>query len=46
MSNYIHMSHNGKNLVYHIVYPTKYRRKVITEGVDKVLKEICLELRS
>lgn len=44
MSDYIHMSHNVTNLVYHIVCPTKYRRKVICEKVDRTLKEICLEI--
>ena len=30
--------------MYHIVCPAKYRRAVITEEVDKKLKEICLEI--
>jgi REP element-mobilizing transposase RayT len=30
--------------MYHIVCPAKYRRTVITEEVDKKLKEICLEI--
>jgi REP element-mobilizing transposase RayT len=30
--------------MYHIVCPAKYRRGVITEEVDKKLKEICLEI--
>ena len=38
------MSHNVTNLVYHIVCPTKYRRKVISEKVDRTLKQICLEI--
>ena len=42
MSDYIRMSHNVTNLVYHIVCPTKYRRKVISEKVDRTLKQICL----
>lgn len=44
MSDYIRMSHNVTNLVYHIVCPTKYRRKVISEKVDRTLKQICLEI--
>ncbi|EFW05220.1 hypothetical protein HMPREF9488_01551, partial [Coprobacillus cateniformis] len=46
-SIYIHNSHNVSNLVYHFVCPTKYRRIVITENVDKSLKQICegIELR-
>ena len=43
-SKYIHKSHNVTELLYHIVFPAKYRRVVIDEGVDKVIKEVCLEL--
>lgn len=42
MSEYIHKSHNVTVLMYHIVFPAKYRRAVIDEQVDTVLKEICL----
>ena len=31
-------------LVYHYVCPAKYRRAVIDEKVDQVLKEVCLEI--
>ena len=31
-------------LVYHFVCPAKYRRVVIDEKVDQVLKEVCLEI--
>ncbi|MFH1626916.1 MAG: transposase [bacterium] len=31
-------------LLYHIVCPIKYRRKVLTNEVEKGLKEICLEI--
>jgi len=34
-------SHNKSLLLYHIVCPTKYRRKVFTEPVEKTLKETC-----
>ena len=44
MSIYIHKSHNVNVLIYHLVCPTKYRRIVITEPVDMVLKETCLEI--
>ena len=30
--------------MYHIVCPAKYRRVVFTDEVDKVLKEVCLEI--
>ena len=29
-------------LIYHLVFPAKYRRVVFDEDVDEVLKEICL----
>lgn len=44
MSIYIHKSHNVSTLLYHIVCPAKYRKVVFSEEVDKVLKEICLEI--
>ena len=44
MSDYIHKSHNVTVLMYHLVFPAKYRRVVFDERVDTVLKEICLEL--
>ena len=31
-------------LVYHFVCPAKYRRVVIDEQVDQVLKEVCLDI--
>ena len=30
--------------MYHLVFPAKYRRVVINDEVDKVLKEVCLEI--
>ena len=42
MSYLIKKSHNVSILVYHLVCPTKYRRAVIDENVDRVLKETCL----
>ena len=44
MSLYLHKSHNVSCLIYHIVCPTKYRRIVISEQVDKTIKETCLEI--
>ena len=42
MSNYIRKSHNVTVLLYHLVFPAKYRRVVFDEQVDIVLKEVCL----
>jgi putative transposase len=44
VSEYIHKSHNVTVLLYHLVFPAKYRRAVFDEKVDGVLKEVCLEI--
>lgn len=44
MSDYIHKSHNVTVLMYHFVFPAKYRRAVFDDRVDEVLKEACLEI--
>jgi REP element-mobilizing transposase RayT len=44
MSHLIRKSHNVSILVYHFVCPAKYRRAVIDEEVDQVLKEVCLDI--
>jgi REP element-mobilizing transposase RayT len=43
-SQHIHKSHNKSLLLYHIVFPAKYRRKVFNKEVDKTLKLTCLEI--
>jgi putative transposase len=42
MSDYIRKSHNVTVLLYHMVFPAKYRRVIFDEKVDIVLKEACL----
>jgi len=44
MSKYIHKSHNVTVLLYHVVFPTKYRRVVIDGHVDQIIKETCIEI--
>jgi len=44
MSEYIHKSHNVTILLYHLVFPAKYRKAVFDEKVDAVLREVCLEI--
>ena len=44
MSEYIHKSHNVTVLLYHLVFPAKYRKAVFDEQIDAVLKEVCLEI--
>ena len=44
MSETLRKSHNVSILIYHFVCPAKYRRIVIGEEVEKVLRETCLEI--
>ena len=44
MSRLIRKSHNVSILVYHFVCPAKYRKAVIDEKVDQVLKEVSLDI--
>ena len=44
MSEHIHKRHNKNLMLYHLVCPIKYRRKVLTEAVSTSLKETCLEI--
>lgn len=44
MSEYIHRSHNVTVLIYHLVFPAKYRRAVFDDHADKVVKEVCLDI--
>ena len=43
MVEHIKKSHNKTLLLYHMVYPVRYRRKVFTEAVILSLREICAE---
>ena len=43
-SEHIYKSHNKILLLYHLVFPAKYRKKVFNEEIDKTLKEVCLEI--
>ena len=40
----LHSSHNVSVLMYHFVFPTKYRRVVIDPHVDEVITETCMEI--
>ena len=44
MSTYIHKSHNVTALLYHLVFPAKYRWAVIDADVDQVLKAVCRDI--
>jgi REP element-mobilizing transposase RayT len=44
MSEYIHKSHHVSVLLYHLVFPAKYRRVVFDKGVDRALSDVCQEI--
>ncbi len=44
MSEYVHKSHNVTVLLYHMVFPAKYRRAVFDGAVDEVMRDVCLEV--
>ncbi len=44
MSEYTHRSHNVTVLIYHLVFPAKYRRVVFDEIVDEEIKNTCLDI--
>ena len=44
MSEYIHKSHNVTVLLYHLVFPAKYRRAVFDDSVEEELRAVCLEI--
>ena len=44
MSEFIHKSHNVTVLMYHLVFPAKYRRAVMDDKVDQEMKDVCLEI--
>ena len=46
MSSYIHKSHNVTVLLYHLVFPAKYRRAVIDPEVDQILRNVCLDIEA
>ena len=44
MSEHILKRHNKTLLLYHLVCPAKYRRKVFGSLVEQTLKEACIEI--
>jgi REP element-mobilizing transposase RayT len=44
VSEYIHKSPNVTVLIYHLVFPAKYRRAVFDERADETVKDVCLEI--
>ena len=39
---HIYKSHNKSLLLYHLVFPAKYRRKVFSESVENTLRDVCV----
>ncbi len=38
---HIYKSHNKTLLLYHLVFPSKYRKEVFTKEVEETLKDVC-----
>ena len=41
---YIYKSHNKSLLLYHLVFPAKYRKKVFTTEVEHTLVKVCEDI--
>lgn len=41
---HLYKSHNKTLLMYHLVFPLKYRKNVITEESGKTLVNVCKEI--
>ena len=46
MSDFIRKNYNVTVLMYHLVFPAKYRRAVFDKEVDQTLREVCLEIEA
>jgi len=44
MGEHIFKRHNKTLLLYHLVFPLKYRKSVITNDIGEGLKQICLDI--
>ena len=44
MDSHIYKRHNKTILLYHVVFPVKYRKKLISKDISNSIKEICLEI--
>jgi REP element-mobilizing transposase RayT len=41
---HIYKSHNKTLLLYHLVFPAKYRKKVFDDKIDQKLRDVCIEI--
>lgn len=44
MDAHIYKRHNKTMLLCHLVFPVKYRRKVINGHISEYIKEVCLDI--
>ncbi len=44
MDEHVYKRHNKTLLLYHLVFPVKYRRKVIDGIISEYIKEVCIEI--
>jgi putative transposase len=44
VSEHIHKRHNKTLLLYHLVFPVKYRKKVFTNEIEQTLKNVCEDM--
>lgn len=44
MDEHINKRHNKTLLLYHLVFPVKYKQKVISGSISEAIKEISLEI--
>ncbi len=44
MSKYIDKSHKVTVVMYHLVFPAKYRKVEFDDTVEDILKEVCLDI--
>lgn len=44
MSKHIKKEHNKTLLLFHLVCPVRYRRKVLSDNIAETLKSVCLEI--
>ena len=42
MSEHIYKSHSKTLLIYHLVFPVKYRCSIIGEEIENTLREVCI----
>ena len=44
MDQHIKKRHNKTLLLYHLVFPVKYRKKIIEVHISNFIKDICIEI--